>query len=277
MATFSQLISTSDSDLERVRGGESSPDWNGGKRLEALGNLSHELRTPVQILLGYLDILRSDFPDSIGERPREIIERIHTNAQDLARTVENLMDFAIAQDRAESQVDEPVDLAELIAEVMNALESANESKGLELKSDLSAAPRQVRLRRCALKSILLNLTVNAVKFTERGSVIVTVRALPTQCEAGMLEIVVSDTGLGMDPAQVRDAFRPCRQLSRSSERRYRGIGLGLAVVRRKVASLNGSIDVQTSLAEGSTFTVRLPLPRPISGNAASGQRLLREW
>ena len=228
-----------------------------------MGNLSHELRTPVQILLGYLDMLRSDFPDSIGEGPREIIERMHTNAHDLARTVENLMDFAIAQDRAESQLDEPVELAELIAEVMPALESANEGKGLELKSDLSGAPSHVRLRRCALKSILLNLGVNAVKFTERGSVSMTVRALPTQLDAGILEIVVSDTGLGMDPAQVRDAFRPCLQLSRSSERRYRGIGLGLTVVRRKVASLNGSIDVQTTPAEGSTFTVRLPLPRSV--------------
>ncbi|HXW85439.1 MAG TPA: histidine kinase dimerization/phospho-acceptor domain-containing protein [Candidatus Binataceae bacterium] len=83
---------------QRVRAAGS---WNRGLRLEPLAKLAHELRTPIQVLLGYLDILRGELADTVGRRPQEIIERMNINAHDLAQTIENLMDFASASMDAE--------------------------------------------------------------------------------------------------------------------------------------------------------------------------------
>ena len=229
--------------------------------MEALANLAHELRSPVQAILGYLDILRDELSNATGGRHKQIIERMNANAHDLAQTVENVMDFSVAQAMAESTEEEDIHLHDLIGELAPALEAANESKGLDVRFDLESAPPVFRSRRRPIKSILLNLAVNAIKFTDRGSVIIAIRRSQSPTLGSALELEVRDTGPGIDDELVDKAFKTCTQLSRSSIRTHRGMGLGLAVVQRNVEALGAKIMVKSTIRKGSAFVVTVPIER----------------
>jgi signal transduction histidine kinase len=237
-------------------------DWEQGVHLEALANLAHELRSPVQALLGYLDILRDELGEAMNSRHKHIFERVNANAHDLAQTVENVMDFSIAQAMAESATQEDIHPDELIADLAPALEAANDSKGLQINYDLEAAPVVIRSRRRPIKAILLNLAVNAIKFTEKGSVTIAIRGVASPEAGPALELAVSDTGPGIDAEMVAQAFKRCAQLSSSSVRKHRGMGLGLAVVRRNAIALGATIAVKSALEQGSVFVVTIPIPAP---------------
>ena len=114
--------------------------WEQGVHMEALANLAHELRSPMQALLGYLDILRDELSEALSIRHRQIIERMNANAHDLAQTVENVMDFSVADAMAEVRAEEEIRLHSLIGDLAPALEAANDSKRLEIRFDLDGAP-----------------------------------------------------------------------------------------------------------------------------------------
>src|SRR5271157_2638265 len=162
---------------------------------------------------------------------------MNANAHDLAQTVENVMDFSVADAMAESSDEEEIRLHDLIGDVAPVLEAANDSKGLEIKFDLETAPPVFQSRRRPIKSILLNLAVNAIKFTDRGSVTIAIRLAASSHLGPAVELEVRDTGPGIEAELVAQAFKTCAQLSHTSARRHRGMGLGLAVVQRNVEVL----------------------------------------
>jgi signal transduction histidine kinase len=241
-----------------------APDWDQGLHLEALANLAHELRSPVQALLGYLDILRDELGDEQANCHKRILERLNVNAHDLAQTVENVMEFSVAKARGETVGEEYILLHDLIGEIAPALEAANQSKSLTINFSLNDAPRVFRSRRRPIKSILLNLALNAIKFTERGSITIAFRSALSALGAPAIQLEVSDTGPGIEAAMLLRAFKQCEQLSNSSARKYRGVGLGLAVVQRNVTALGAKILVDTKSNRGSIFTVTVPLGRSIA-------------
>ena len=228
--------------------------WEQGLHMEALANLAHELRSPVQAILGYLDILRDEMT-ALGDRHKQIIERMNANAHDLAQTVENVMDFSVADAMAESSDEEEIRPHDLLGDLAPVLEAANDTKGLEIRYDLADAPSVFRSRRRPIKSILLNLAVNAIKFTDHGSVTIAIRL----SGSSQLELEVSDTGPGIEAGLLSQAFETCAQLSHTSTRSHRGMGLGLAVVQRNVEALGAEIIVRTALLQGSSFVVTIPI------------------
>jgi signal transduction histidine kinase len=243
-------------------GGTHEPaGWNLGLRREALGNLAHELRTPIQVVIGYLDILRDDYREQLSEEVRDIVERMSANVHDLAHTIDNLMDFMLSEAEAMPSVQEDVGMRGLIAELTPALDAANLKKRLELRFEVEGAPETIRAPRRMLRSIILNLVLNAIKFTESGGVIVRLRQTPGTGAADTLEIEVSDTGPGMNPAMLEAAIEPFAQLSASNARRYRGLGLGLTIVQRNVAALGGQLELRPGAGQGSTLLVRIPVKR----------------
>jgi signal transduction histidine kinase len=247
---------------EGMRSGMRADQWEQGVHMEALANLAHELRSPVQAILGYLDILRDEVSETLGARHKQIIERMNANAHDLAQTVENVMDFSVADAMVEATDEEEINLHDLIGDVAPVLEAANDSKALDVRFDLDDAPLVFRSRRRPIKSILLNLAVNAIKFTERGSVTIAIRLAGSSKLSTAVELEVRDTGPGIEAEKVAQAFKPCAQLSRSSVRRHRGMGLGLAVVQRNVEALGAKIAVRTTPRQGSTFVVTVPIAYP---------------
>ncbi len=231
--------------------------WQGGVRLEALANVAHELRTPVQVLLGYLDLLRDDAAQALGGEARRIIERMGSNAHDLAQTVENILEFARGDAHAEVMVEENIVLAELLGEVACALEALNQGKGLEIRIELDPALHTIRSRRRPIRAILTNLAVNAVKFTSSGNVTIAIREAALVAGEG-IELEVRDTGPGVSPELVDAAFEQFTQLSASSTRCYRGLGLGLPVVQRNIRALGGALELRTAPGQGSSFKATIP-------------------
>ena len=234
----------------------------GGIHLESLANLAHELRTPVQVLLGYLDILRDDRSDA-GTKDLSpdwtIIERMNANVHELAQTVENVLEFALAYAGADTAIEEEIELAEFFAELNQVLEASKRNQNLAVSINLDNAPRTVVTRRRPLRSIVLNLATNAIKFTDYGEV--AVRASSCIEDPQSLEIEVSDTGAGIRGDLLSAAFEPLVQLSHSSIRRHRGLGLGLAVVQLNVKSLAGRLQVESAPGVGSCFKVTVPCSR----------------
>jgi signal transduction histidine kinase len=127
-----------------------------------------------------------------------------------------------------------------------------------LKIDIEHAPQIIHTSRRPLRSILSNLVLNAIKFTERGSVTVRIASSRVRGAEPGLVLEVADTGLGMSAALIKQAAEPFAQLSRSSARKYRGIGLGLAVVHRHVSAMGAKLEVSSTPGRGSRFVVRIP-------------------
>jgi signal transduction histidine kinase len=234
--------------------------WLHGIHFESLANLAHELRTPVQVLFGYLDILRDDHAidaaTDLSHAPRQnIIERMSANVHELSQTVENVLEFALTLARAETAIEEEVDVAGFFAEVEEVMGSSKRNLALALRFHLEAAPRTVITRRRQLRSIVLNLVSNALKFTADGEVTITVTkadGAPNLC------IEVRDTGAGIGSDALSSAFEPLVQLSSSSIRRHRGLGLGLSLVQLNVTSLRGRLQVESKPGVGSCFKVTIP-------------------
>jgi signal transduction histidine kinase len=241
---------------------KAAPTWGNGVHLESLANLAHELRNPVQVLLGYLDILRdyragSEGNPSVDLIDREIVERMNSKVHELAQTVENVMDFAVALAQAETATEEEIDLALFFAELDPILQAANQHKHLAIKLDLVAVRHRVRIRRHALRAIVINLVLNAIKFTEAGEVAIRGRTSFRE-NGGSLEIEIRDTGLGISRELLAHAFEPLIQLSHSSGRHHGGLGLGLAVVQRNVTALGAKLKVESTPGSGSRFRVSIP-------------------
>ncbi|MGH7933518.1 MAG: sensor histidine kinase [Candidatus Binataceae bacterium] len=220
--------------------------------------MAHELRTPIQVLLGYIDILRDEWSRELSSEPREIVERMNTNVHDLAQTIENMMQFVLTEANATALVDEDITIRGLIAEIAPYLDAANQKKGLALHFDLGRAPEKIRASRRALRSTLLNLALNAIKFTEAGGVTIAIRWVAINGKEAV-EFEVSDTGPGISPGLIDRAIEPFAQLSNTSARRYRGLGLGLAVVQRNVMLLGGEFELCSTSSRGSNFVVRVPM------------------
>ena len=237
----------------------SAASWQQGLRLEAFANLAHELRTPVQVLLGYVDILRDDHRSEFSTETYALLERMNANVHDLAQTVDNLMHFVLSEVNAEAMIDDDVTPASLIAEITPVLEAANQQKGLKLELDFAGAPDLFCVPRRPLKAILLNLAVNAIKFTDSGSVTVALRRLHDGTTLNAIEIDISDTGPGLSPGVLDQVKEPFTQLSNTSARRFRGLGLGLAVVQRSVDALGGRIELRVRAGHGSNFLVTIPV------------------
>ncbi|MBF6568166.1 MAG: HAMP domain-containing histidine kinase [Candidatus Binataceae bacterium] len=243
-------------------------DAQGGIRLEALGKLAHELRTPIQILLGYLDALPEDLPQNTPAASRRMIARMNVTAVELARIVENLMEFALVDAQAEADTETEVATLDLIDEIMPLIEAANHDKNLKLKFELDDAPPTIRARHRQLHLMLSNLAVNAIRFTAAGRVTIAIRQSGTP-EQPAICFEVSDTGVGFRREVHAQIFEPFAQLSSSNRRRYRGVGLGLTVVKRCVAALKGTIEVYSKPGQGSRFVVNFPV-QPAPTGAAKG-------
>lgn len=241
----------------------SAASWSKGLGADTLGNLAHELRTPIQVMTGLIEILREEYLEQLGDQPRAIVERMNVNICDLAQTLDNLMAYALLQAGGANGFDEEITINSILADISSTIEAANAGKHLDVIFDLKDAPLTIRAPRRITKSIILNLILNAIKFTETGSVNIAIRQVAkrnvaTRRSANQIEIQISDTGAGLDPELLEQISQPFSQLSHSSVRRYRGLGLGLAIVRHNVAMLGGQLELQSSPGHGATFIVRFP-------------------
>ena len=221
-------------------------------RSRFLAMMSHEMRTPLNAVAGFADLLAGR-PGLDPEAVRQA-RQIRESSDGLLMLVEDILDFAGGDDALNN---EALDLAAAVGETVSASRAAADVRGLALRIDdrLPSQSRFVADRR-ALRQALNPLVANAVKFTERGEIVVRLdRVTDGVC------IRVSDTGPGIDPAFLPKLFEVFAQADASISRHHAGAGLGLALAARHVRRMGGRIEADSQVGEGSTFILHLPLAR----------------
>lgn len=237
-------------------------DFTNEAELEQMKNtfiaiVSHELRTPLNAILGYAEMLKEAVYGQINEKQKNASARIMMNAQRLLGIVTDLLDQAqIEAGKLKIQV-MPCKPAELLDNLHGVMDKIVSDKHIDLFTELDPSmPPIIIGDPQRLQQILVNLTNNAVKFTDKGSIHVKIRPLH---DGKNWQIQTLDTGSGI-PEDAREyIFETFRQVEGASTREHGGVGLGLAIVKQLVELMNGKITVESQIAKGSTFTVTLPL------------------
>ena len=233
---------------------------------EFLATLSHELRTPINAIMGWGKILQAGIVDPA--RTAHAIDAIVRNAAAQARLIEDLLDLSrIISGKLRLDV-ELVDLASVVSSAVLTIEPASQVKGLRVHTVVEDGTARVFGDRQRLQQAVWNLLSNAVKFTPRGGSVQThLRRVGSQ-----LEIMVSDTGEGIRPEVLPFVFDRFRQADSSSTRQHAGLGLGLAIVRHIVELHGGTVHAASEgLDRGATFRIRLPISVAAAEPAASAQ------
>jgi signal transduction histidine kinase len=239
---------------ERTRAERAEAENQAKSRFLAL--MSHELRTPLNAVLGFSQLLeRRDF-GPLNDRQVRYVSNIKAAGQNLLTLVNDLLDFSkISADRMDFHA-EPTNVEELVEEAIGSMRPSADDKKLKLEQSvepgLEAFADKFRLRQ-----VLLNLLSNGIKFTEAGTVTVRAEAI-----GDTTRIAVSDTGIGIPDAQLPRLFLEFAQLDSGIARSQQGTGLGLALSKRLVMGMGGSISVLSSEGDGSVFTVVIPRVAP---------------
>ena len=237
---------------------------------EFLANMSHEIRTPLTAILGFADLLREDGDITAAPSSRlQAIETINNAGQHLLAVINDILDLSkIEADRMTVEATE-TDLLAVLHDVVSLMRARAGGKGVALSLVLSTPlPRRVLSDPTRMRQILMNLTGNAVKFTEGGAVTLRGAVHAGAAEGPMrLVIDVEDTGAGMDAEQARQLFVAFGQADTTVTRKFGGTGLGLAISRRLARLMGGEVTLLRSVpGQGSCFRIDLPL-QPIAGCA----------
>lgn len=225
-----------------------------------LATLSHELRTPMAALEGYGELLEDEILGPLVPAQRDVLVNLRAVSRHLGALIEEILTFAsLEADRVVPRL-APVRLEELLDSLYPFLAPLAREKGIVLRLDADVGLPLVHTDEDRVRQILLNLGANAIKFTERGEVVVHVSSSPHDGdEPPSVRCTVRDTGIGIAAADLARLFRPFSQVDDKLTRRHKGTGLGLYISRRLAELLGGHIEVESRPGAGSAFTLVLPL------------------
>ena len=221
-------------------------------KTELLAVISHDLRTPLNAVIGYSELLEMGIPESLSEKGRQHVGRIRASARHLLYLIDELLSYARLDAGHEEVRPDEVDARVIANEIAAVVEPLARSRKLRFHVDAESATLHTDPDK--LRQILLNLASNAVKYTHEGEVRVEVRCMPD----GSVTFRVSDTGVGIDEAHLPHIFQPFWQVHPTRGTPDGGTGLGLSVVRRLVQLLGGEVSVESRVGDGTAFTVTLP-------------------
>ena len=225
-------------------------------------NISHELKTPLTLILGPTEDLRATATESKDALFFENLDTIEDNAFRLLRLINDILDLVKLDSNESPPRPETVDVTDFISGLTSNLRAIAELKNIKISySSNTSKQKLVWLDRDRLEKIVLNLAVNAVKFTPSGGTI-TLGADTTKRE---LVLTVKDSGQGMSKKELENIFVRFWQADMSSKRRHRGAGIGLALVQSLTESMDGNIKVESEIDVGSSFMVTIPAPKPPAG------------
>jgi signal transduction histidine kinase len=225
---------------------------------EFLSIMSHELKTPLNVIMGYAELARTDTLRAIGLKPEEAVNKILIHSKDLLHMVDEILQATRIEAGAARAIVEDVDLLTFLDDLRTSCDNPT-AKELTLIWNYQHDLPPTRTDRDKLKHILQNLIANAIKFTPEGSVTVAARYF---ADEKIVEFKVADTGIGIPKELLASIFEKFRQLDASNTRTYGGVGLGLFIVKRFAEMLGGTITVESEPKKGSTFTLTLPVVPP---------------
>jgi signal transduction histidine kinase len=219
-----------------------------------VANMSHELRTPLAAILGYAELMQEGFYGALPDTSMASLTRIRSNGKHLLGLINTVLDIAKIEAGQFSLSLAEYALDSVVETVRVATESLSETKKLSLKTDVGKRLPVGLGDEQRLTQVLLNLVGNAIKFTDTGEVRITATAVN-----GHFSIAVTDTGPGIPPEELKRVFEQFHQIDNSNTKAKGGTGLGLAIAKQIVEMHGGRIWVESTLGEGATFQMELPI------------------
>jgi signal transduction histidine kinase len=262
---FNQLAQALDQMVERLKdwAEELEIAWKEAKsanqiKSQFLATTSHELRNPLNIIINCVRLVRDDLCDS-REEELEFLTKADDTAIHLLGIINDLLDISKIEAGKLSVTIVPLDLRQLLLEVIN-LQSVNiQHKGLQLICDIGDKPIPVKSDAIKLKQVLINIISNANKFTNEGSIQITTNINYNNHYPHVI-VSIKDTGIGIDPAEQGKLFRPFVMVDGTTTRKFEGTGLGLAISRNLIELMGGKITLESlGLNQGTTVIIQLPL------------------
>jgi signal transduction histidine kinase/DNA-binding response OmpR family regulator len=240
-----------------------------------LATMSHELRTPLNSIIGFSTILRTRIAEQLDARYLKFLDNIRTSGEHLLAMISDILDLSKVEAGRLELHPETVQVPGLVDGVCDIVRALAKERRIEIAQDVPSDLPAITADPVRVKQILLNLLSNSVKFAYEGSTVrvsaVLLAAEDSPLHAESLSLAVADRGIGIAPADQHVIFEEFRQVFQADGRMYGGTGLGLALVKRMVELHRGAIAVDSTLGEGSTFTVVLPVR--FQGNEASGPHM----
>ena len=232
----------------------------GRLKSEFLANMSHEIRTPMNVIIGMTEFT---FETELSSEQEQYLSMVRGSAESLLTIINDILDFSKIEAGKLALESIPFDVRHVVRETAESLEIRAREKGLELVSHAeSEIPDVVVGDPVRLKQVVVNLLGNAIKFTERGTIVVHLKLVSISDSEVQLYIGVKDTGIGVPEDKRRLIFESFSQADGSTTRRYGGTGLGLPISNKLVQLMGGDLQVESGMGEGSTFFFNVTLGRP---------------
>ncbi|WP_016949534.1 sensor histidine kinase [Anabaena sp. PCC 7108] len=262
---FNQLAQALDQMVERLKAWAEELEiaWKEAKsankvKSQFLATTSHELRNPLNIIINCVRLVRDGMCDD-REEELEFLQRADETAIHLLGLINDLLDISKIEAGKLSVVITPLELRQLLLEVIN-LQSVNvQHKGLQLKCELGNEAIPIKADEVKLKQVLINIIGNATKFTDTGSITISTDIQQSHSKYHVI-VSIKDTGIGIDPGQQHKLFRPFVMVDGTTTRKFEGTGLGLAISRNLIELMGGTITLESlGLHQGTTVKIILPL------------------
>jgi signal transduction histidine kinase/DNA-binding response OmpR family regulator len=255
VAVYSDITELRRHNIELEQARELSEVANQTKS-QFLANMSHELRTPLNAIIGYSEILQEDATDSGQEQLIPDLKKIEGAGRHLLGLINDILDLSKVEAGKMDVFIEETDISSLLDEVKAIITPLVAKNGNALEVHLADRIGSMRTDRTKVKQCLLNVLSNASKFTHNGKLTVGIERRET--DRPMVQITISDTGIGMSEEQLGRLFQAFSQADASTTKKFGGTGLGLAITRHFCRLLGGDITVASQVGRGSTFTIVLP-------------------
>lgn len=224
-----------------------------------LANMSHEIRTPINSIIGICYLLNQD---SLSEKQKNYVDRLEHNGENLLGIINDILDISkIEAGKLQLNI-EPNFLSVVLQNIYNQMIFQAEKKNIELKLEMSALPTQkILMDAVRISQIIINLVANAIKFTQQGSVTIAAILKAQTTTDVTIEFKISDTGIGIEKEKLDTIFERFEQAHEKIHAKFGGTGLGLAISKKLIDMMQGSIQVESTIDDGTEFIVQIPFKR----------------